>query len=366
MGHFLLHQSKQCAKDWILMLDESVEFGHSSLLVILGIRQSHLPKHRPLQAQDMTPLYIGKQASWTGLEISQILANLEMELGKVIYVVCDNGNNLKKAIRLMGWCQIYDLNHFIALTLKGLYAKEEAYLNFNQQAAYMRRYQCLGKAACLLPPKQGVKARFLNLDKLANWGQKVLHFLDQSIVDQALYSSVQWVKQHQAIIAELNTIFHRIEQVTRLLKTFGISQHTIKQCNTLLQYKGDIPRIQTFTVAMQNYMTDSLNSINTLYPCDHLLCSSDIIESIFGRYKNYLPTNAMIGITDLALSIPLFTSHLTTQDLTQAMNSLSSKQIRQYRHQHFGESVMTQRTKLLHNEIIVISKNGEVHISQFG
>lgn len=362
MGHYVLHKSKEKATDWILILDESVEFGHSSLLVVLGIRQNDLPKDRPLQAQDMSALYIGKQNSWTGQQISHILQDLERQLGKVIYVVCDNGNNLKKAVSLMDWCKIYDLTHFIALTLKRLYAKNEAYLSFNKAAAYMRRYQCLGKAACLLPPVQGVKARFLNLDKLCLWGQKILFFLEQASPNQKLRPFVQWVKEHQFIIEELNTIFRITKQVSKILKTQGISSHTIIQCQAILDSSNDNPRIKHFTIAMQEYIIQTFDSLNKNYSCDQILCSSDIIESFFGRYKTYLPTNAMIGITDLALTIALFTSPIAEQDLDQAMNSLSSKQLRQYRQQYFGQSIMAERRKLLHNDKIIISKNGEVNI----
>ncbi|MCH7410274.1 hypothetical protein MM239_12775 [Belliella sp. DSM 111904] len=42
---------------------------------------------------------------------------------------------------------------------------------------------------------------------------------------------------------------------------------------------------------------------------ESLLCSSDIIESAFGKYKNYIQANPMVGITNLCLAA--FTGKLT-------------------------------------------------------
>lgn len=362
MGHYLLHQSQERAQDWILILDESVEFGHSSLLVILGIRQSQLPEDRPLQAQDMACLFIGKASSWKGLDISHILNQLQQQLGRVIYVVSDKGNNLKKAIDLVNWQRVYDLNHFIAGKLKRLYEKNEAYQRFHKAATHMRRYQCLSKAACLLPPVQRAKARFLNVDKLCTWGRKILQLLDRLNMEDPMYKAVQWVKQHQPIIKELHAIFQIANPICSLLKKAGINAQTIAQCEQILNRDTDYPSVNDFRQAIQSYLSQIQQQFTVQMKQGAILCSSDIIESIFGRYKSYFPTNAMIGITDTALSIALFTNKIDQQNLKKGLSSISTQQLKHYSKHEFGQSIVAQRQKLLRNEIKRISKNGEVEL----
>ena len=44
--------------DWILMIDHSVQLGETSVLIVLGIRQSDLPVGRALQHEDMKTLAV--------------------------------------------------------------------------------------------------------------------------------------------------------------------------------------------------------------------------------------------------------------------------------------------------------------------
>jgi hypothetical protein len=50
------------------------------------------------------------------------------------------------------------------------------------------------------------------------------------------------------------------------------------------------------------------------------MCTSDIIEIIFGRYKNEFNQNSTNGITDMALIIPAMTSKLNEEEIMIAMD----------------------------------------------
>jgi hypothetical protein len=55
------------------------------------------------------------------------------------------------------------------------------------------------------------------------------------------------------------------------------------------------------------------------------MCTSDIIETIFGQYKKELNQNPMNGITDIALIIPAMTSNLDKNEIMKAIQRNKSK-----------------------------------------
>jgi hypothetical protein len=68
------------------------------------------------------------------------------------------------------------------------------------------------------------------------------------------------------------------------------------------------------------------------------LCTDDIIETIFGRYKNELNQNPMNGITDMALIIPAMTSNLTEGEIMKAIDGNTKKQIKEWQKNNLCDS----------------------------
>lgn len=58
MGYHQMELKVETADDWIIILDESVEFGHEKLLVIYGVRSNQIDFSRALNFKDLTPLSI--------------------------------------------------------------------------------------------------------------------------------------------------------------------------------------------------------------------------------------------------------------------------------------------------------------------
>jgi hypothetical protein len=78
---------------------------------------------------------------------------------------------------------------------------------------------------------------------------------------------------------------------------------------------------------------------------ESLLCSSDIIETTFGRYKNELNENPMSGITDLALIIPALTSSLEEVEIKNAIDGCTCKMIKEWRKENLCDSLSVKRNQ---------------------
>lgn len=89
LGYYALTRPKAVADDWVILLDHTMQLGAEKLCVILGIRESLIDFSRPLEYEDLEPLWMSASAQWNGEFISEILARLQRQLGRLKYAVGD-------------------------------------------------------------------------------------------------------------------------------------------------------------------------------------------------------------------------------------------------------------------------------------
>ena len=79
---------------------------------------------------------------------------------------------------------------------------------------------------------------------------------------------------------------------------------------------------------------------------DILLATSDVIESIFGKYKLFAARRPVKDIGTSILLIPLFTIEITTDLVKQAMEAISFIDVNSWAKSVFGISMLSQRRNL--------------------
>ncbi len=66
--------AKECAGDWVWLIDHSVQIGREKVLAILGIRLVNLPMpERPLRAEDLVLIALVPMSSSTREEVATCL-----------------------------------------------------------------------------------------------------------------------------------------------------------------------------------------------------------------------------------------------------------------------------------------------------
>lgn len=341
VGYYCLNRPKTNADDWILILDESIGIGQEKLLVILGIRASQIVFSRPLRIQDMEPIIIKSKKKWTGEDISGELEKSKTLVGKVIYATTDGSSTLKKALRLSEINHIYDTTHAIAIMLEKLYKEDANFKELTNQMGQMRLKLCCSQYAHIIPPNQRSKSRFLNIEILTNWGMKVLAALKKDDLTQEEKKLLQWVSDKKSFIQEMNQITGKIEELSILLKNNGLNNKTEKKCYKLLKNFNKTPRQKQFKKLFEEYI--NTNAVHIKSESDTILCSSDIVETTFGKYKNELSKNPMNGITDLALIIPAFTSNLADNEIKNAIDNCTCKMLKEWKVKNLCDSLSSKR-----------------------
>ncbi len=77
-----------------------------------------------------------------------------------------------------------------------------------------------------------------------------------------------------------------------------------------------------------------------------LLGTSDIIESIFGKYKIFSAKTPIKEISKSILTIPILTSEVTTGEVKKAMETITSEKLSEWARENIGESIFSKRKKI--------------------
>lgn len=155
-----------------------------------------------------------------------------------------------------------------------------------------------------------------------------------------------WLKDFRPLINELNLINQAICEIEKEVKTNGLSRQTIQTCNAILnQSKLDLTeKGKSLKPKIINYLEQTFHLVPK---SKSLLCTSDILESIFGKYKNYSSSNQMACVTNLILCIAAFTSSLIEEDIVTALEEIKIIDIKKWTKENIGDSVLKTRTSML-------------------
>ena len=78
-----------------------------------------------------------------------------------------------------------------------------------------------------------------------------------------------------------------------------------------------------------------------------LWANSNVIESIFGKYKNFIEKSPIQEISKLILTIPLCTIEITGQFIKNAMENISIKDVELWANRVFDKSALSKRKAIL-------------------
>lgn len=344
IGVYQLKKSKNKADDWVLIIDESIQIGQEKLLVIMGVQLSKVDFTRPLQFGDLTPLCSKARSKWHAEDISLAIDELMEELGELTYLLADCGNNLKKTSILQKIEHIPDISHWFASILKSIYEGNKEFQEFTTKMAQMRARLCCTSIAHIIPPRQRINSRFMNIKILSDWAMDALKIANQmtgelSQDQQKIKEELSWIDTKRDLIYEIDTIMKANNEIMKILKYSGFTHVTIKTCLKMLD-KFISGNFAIYANKVKEYFDMLLGRVNK----QAMIITSDIIESAFGKYKNYLSNNKMIGITDLALCIPAFTFDLERKDeIKNALETVSIKELKQWSDLNIGKTLMKRR-----------------------
>jgi hypothetical protein len=305
--------------------------------VIYGIRESNLPLDRAIRFTDLVPMLIKVNTNWNGENIKEAIRALKEKIGEVIYAVCDHGSDIKKALRLAGIKHIHDITHHAALILKKIYLINDDFMGLTKAMAEMRSKKIQTPLAHICPPNQRSKSRFQNIHVISRWGMNCLKLLKGKKSKEK--DELKWVKKYKNLIIELDSITKVLGEIFHIVKNKGLNESTINECKVILKkVKGKNGKI--FRTQMIEYFKICMTTVKAK---ENLLCTSDIIESSFGKMKNIVSQNKMAGITDLSLCMSSFTCDLSDEFIKEALENTTVNDVAKWAANNIGVTLFKKR-----------------------
>ena len=160
-----------------------------------------------------------------------------------------------------------------------------------------------------------------------------------------------WVSAYRSVLPTYAQMSSLVNTVAQQLKQNGLN-HTAPASFVKETTACSLsPRLERF----KNYILAYLQNHTSALPLNQtLLASSDVLESIFGKYKLFSAERSFKEIGQMVLTIPLFTTKLTPQRVKLALESIRMVDVQAWAKQTFGQSMLSKRRSLFNFDLTQI------------
>lgn len=352
-GLYQLKKAPERRNDWVYILDHTIEFGKKQCLLVLGISLEKLRRRKcKLRHNDMTVLAIDIIDSATGQSVTDCLLGIANKTGFPVQIVSDGGANILNGCRYFANhkdCQheirqTYDVTHKAALILKHQLKNDKMWKSFCSKIAFSKGCLVHTELGYLVSPKPRDKSRWQNLDPYIKWAEMILNQYPELLSKancEKFKDRLSWVEEYKPYIEEWRLMLKTLQAVQYEIKHNGLSNKTVVAVKKAL----DIPETQSQRLSnikseLTVYVEDACKGLNGTF-----LGCSDIIESIFGKYKNFSGKSSMKEIGRAILTIPAFVGKIKHDEVKQAMESISAKEVSEWQKENIGISFLSKRKK---------------------
>jgi hypothetical protein len=199
----------------------------------------------------------------------------------------------------------------------------------------------MSKSARIVPPNQRIMNRFMNLTPLFEWGIKMLNLLDNNILTQEEQETLSFLESFKEFVFETYQILINMNNVQKMLKNKGFSDKSAKE--TILMFsklKSDN------SLKIRKQLVEYFADLSSKADGKTICCSSDIIESCFGKFKSIVKGNKSVGISDLALCIAAMLGQNSCNRTKNAMEAVSIKKMKEWSAKNISKTLFAEKIEL--------------------
>ena len=182
-----------------------------------------------------------------------------------------------------------------------------------------------------MPPSMRGKLRFANIFPCVSWAEKMLKQMET--LPKEVQGQLAFLTAHRPFINGLIQIQAIFKAVCGDLKNNSfneLSKQTILNKLTIIQeqtHEGLESKATIFKQQCEEYLARLEDKCKQLGQ-DSLLCSSDIIESYFGKFKTKVNPNSRSGLTEFIFIMATFGEQFSVQEARKALESIKCKEVK--------------------------------------
>lgn len=352
IGLYKLERVKPIADDWIWIIDHTVQLGKEKCMVILGIRRETFPEGElHLTHEDVEPIALIPVEHSNGEVVFQQLEEAVKKTGVPMQIVSDHGTDIKSGVEK--FCEkydtvhTYDTKHKGAAILKRELKGDPDWEQFSKRASKTCKMVQQTELSGMAPPNQRSKARYMNLDKLVDWGSKILLRLDVEKNDRGgdfengrMYEKFGWVYEYRSQLEDWKRLVEIVETTNRFINFMGLYKGIDADLRREL---GELAANQRFERVKEELIEFTIEQYRKMGEEDRLLGSSEIIESVIGKYKALQRDQVKGGFTGMLLGMAASVSDLSMETVQKAIDTISTQKVWRWIKENIAKSVNSQR-----------------------
>ncbi len=352
LGLGLLKQVKPVKQSWLAIIDHSIDIGTKKALVVLRVLADILSqKDGAVQLQDCECIGLRVSETVNGDSIALELDDIFKQAGSPAAVIKDCDRTLNKGVTLWRKKQdidipvIEDISHVMAGALKKQFEQTDDYQKFTSLVSKGAKKLRQTASAFLAPPKLRAKGRFLSIGRLGLWGEKMLDALnaeknthDNDTLNK-LRAALPDFDDLRPFIRDFADTANIVSQVMEILKNNGLNRVTSGKCRRLAKTLPDDSEVKKRLLDWQKRHI-TVKKQTTRFP---LPVSSDIIESLFGRFKHVLERSPQADMNRSVLLIPALCGNLDETIIIQALDNARHDALKEWEQDNIPYTMRKKR-----------------------
>jgi hypothetical protein len=353
LGLYNLTQPKS-EGEWIWIVDCSIQMGAMKCLLILGVRVEDLREKNDftLSHANVEALVLKTIESCPGEVVKMALDEAKSKTKGALAIVSDEGTELKKGVRLFQEEQkdterpihVHDVMHKIDLILKKELEKDADWKQFTKALTDTTQQLKLSSSSHLIPPKQRQKKRMRSEIDIVEWGFKILKHLDSGNANEIETEKLSWILNFRSQVSVYQEMALIFDMSTEEVRRRGYHKGTVRA----LREQGDAlinsERSRAFFTKILKAIEEETNKVLKDHP---LIGSSEVIESIFGKFKQLEKNHSAGGLTSLVLGIPAFVGKTALDVVQKAMETITIDNVKNWIDKNLGQTFWSKRREKL-------------------
>jgi hypothetical protein len=359
-GLFLLRRRVPPRDDWVWILDHTIRIGQKKCLLILGASLDHLQAHPgALEHHQVVVLDLCVTAHSSGVDIDKRLQDLARRVGVPKQIVSDHGSDLSKGVRLFQaanpvMADTYDVTHKLASLVKAELEADPRWAEFLRYCTSSLFQLQQSRGAFLTPPGPRSMERYMNVDRHTEWACRMLRLLempDKALVAELLAldeeearsfleEKLGWLRDFRHEVTRYGHLVEAVKQTEEEVKNHGLGRQTVARLWQLLpaQLRRD-SSLEGFFRSLKGYLKEEGSKVPV---GQSWLGTSDVIESLFGKYKSFLEKSPEGEVGASVLALPLLTIDLTAELVHEALLRVSVQDVRSWANDYLGPSNLSK------------------------
>jgi hypothetical protein len=358
-------------QDVLWMSDHSSQIGSEKVLLIIGIALKDLPKQgETLSLEKVKVLAIVPGERWKKEDVGRVYQELAERIGAPRYLLSDGAIELREPAETLEkdgrrTIVLGDLKHHAANVLEKQIGRSDRFKAFISQVGLTRNRVQQTELSHFAPPPLKQKSRFMNLARLLDWANMVSYHLSHpnsearvGVTADRMNEKLGWIREYRDDLACWATCQAVIDTALVFINLDGLSHGTSDRLRMLLER---VVSDQTKRHEAADRVADLLiafveRSEEQLGDGERAWLSTEILESLFGRFKRFEGQQSKGGFTSLLAALPSLCTLVDAACVRSRLLQVTTTKLKQWVKKTVGTTLTVRRATAYHE--YAIAKTG--------